>query len=118
MNDKEFTDLLLQLNNYLRMEKIFIEDPARMNDVKHAIEIARELFQDSKVYINDDPIQIGALIIRIEGFDITIRGQREIKLFQELIDKADNFEIYSIGDEHVRFAILFEQALIRLPQGK
>lgn len=118
MNDKEFTDLLLQLDDYLSREKVFIKNPARVNDVKRAMEIATELFHDSKVYISDDPIQMGALIIRIEGFDVTIRGQREIKLFQELIDKADNFEIYPIGEEEVKFSILFEHALIRLPQGK
>ena len=48
--------------------------------------------------------------------EMNVMPQREINLFTELISKADNFEIYPIGDEKVKFAILFSGALTRLPQ--
>lgn len=115
MDEKEFTGLMNELAEYLKREKIFIKNPVRFAEVERATEIAEELFADSKVTIEDDPIQMGALILKIEGFDIVVRGEREIKLFTELISKADNFEIYAVED-NIRFSILFSNALIRLPQ--
>ena len=116
MNEKEFTDLMKDLQEYLDLHKVFIKNPARFAEVQHATEIAHELFAEMEIEIQDDPLQMGALILVITGFDISARGQREINLFKELISKADNFEIYPVGDEKVKFAILFSEALIRLPQ--
>lgn len=119
MNDQEFMTLARELKEYFDAQKVFIQDPIRFAEVERATEIAREIFNDMKVAIEDDPLQMGALILCITGFDITVRGTREIKLFQELIDKADNFEIYPVGDEKVKFAILFNHVLARIPtQGK
>ena len=57
---------------------------------------------------------MGALILCISGFDITIQGEEEIALFTELISKANNFEIYPVGDDKVRFSILFANVLKRI----
>lgn len=114
MNDKEFNELMAELTDYLEREKIFIKNPARMIDVQRATEIALELFADAKVTVADDPLQTGALIVRIEAFDVTVRGEREINLFREMISKADNFELYPVGDERLNFAILFGNALKRI----
>ena len=118
LDDKEFMSLMEDFAQYLETEKVFIKNPARLAEVQHATEIAKQLFLDSKVSLEDDPLQMGALILRIEGFDVVIRGEREINLFKELISKADNFEIYPLGDERMRFSMVFSGALIRLPQGK
>lgn len=119
MNDKEFLTFMGGLKEYLDTQKVFIQDPVRFAEVERATEIAREIFNDMDVALEDDPLQMGALILCITGFDITVRGTREIKLFQELIDKADNFEIYPIGDEKIKFAILFNHVLTRIStQGK
>lgn len=115
MNDAEFLSLMGDLKEYIKAQKVFIQDPARFAEVQHATEIAKELFNDMEVTIEDDPLQMGALILCINGFDITVRGEREIKLFSELISKANNFEIYPVGNESVKFAILFNHVLIRLP---
>jgi hypothetical protein len=103
-----------KLREYLDTKKVFIQDPVRFADVERATEIANELFSDMEITIEDDALQMGALILCINGFDITVRGEREIKLFQELISKADNFEIYPVGDEKVKFAILFSKVLRRV----
>ena len=116
MDNKEFLDFIGDLKKYLNTQKVFIQDPIRFADVQQATEIAKELFKDMEVAIKDDPLQMGALILCINGFDITVRGKREIKLFQRLIDKADNFEIYPVGDESVKFALLFNGVLRRVPQ--
>lgn len=119
LNNKDFSSLMGELKEYLEAQKVFIQDPIRFAEVERATEIAREIFKDMDISVEDDPLQMGALILCINGFDITVRGTREIKLFQELIDKADNFEIYPIGDEKVRFAILFSRVLTRIAtQGK
>lgn len=119
LNDQEFLALMGGVKEYLEAQKVFIQDPIRFAEVKRATEIAREIFKDMEVSVEDDPLQMGALILCINGFDITIRGEREIKLFQALIDKADNFEIYAIGDEKVKCAILFNNILTRVStQGK
>ena len=114
MNDKQFEDFTKQLEQYLAEEKVFVKNPARMQEFQHATEIANALFQDAQISIEDDPIQMGALILRIDCFDITVRGTSEINLFSELISKADNFEIYATGDERIHIAILFNNALIRV----
>lgn len=115
MDEKEFLDLMGELKEYLESQKVFIQDPVRFAEVERATEIAREIFKDTEITVENDPLQMGALILCVNGFDITVRGTREIKLFQELIDKADNFEIYPIGEEKVKFAILFGRILRRLP---
>ena len=114
MNDSEFLRLMNALAEYLEREKIFIKNPARFADVEAATEIATELFADAKISVKDDPIQMGALIICIEAFDIVIRGEREIRLFKQLIDKADNFEIYPVGKDSLRFSMVFNGALKRI----
>ena len=118
MDDKEFERLMGELEKYLASEKVFIKNPKRIEDVQRATEIAAQLFSESEIAVDDDPLQMGALIVRIDGFDITVRGEREIELFNELVSRADNFEIYPVGDERVRFAILFNNALTRVPQEK
>ena len=115
MNDKEFITFAEHLQKYLEMEKVFIKNPARFAEVEEAFNLAQQLFADSDITIADDPLQMGALILRIEGYDIVIRGQEEIALFSELISKASNFEIYPIGDEKVKFALVFSGALTKMP---
>lgn len=114
LDEREFLSLMGKLKEYLDTEKVFIQDPVRFADVERATEIAKTLFSDMEITIEDDSLQMGALILCINGFDITVRGEREIKLFQELISKADNFEIYPVGDEKVKFAILFSKVLRRV----
>ena len=114
MNDREFIRVANAIGKYLDEKKVFVRNPARLADVERATEIAGELFSDMKIRIKDDPLQMGALILCIEGFDVTVRGEREIKLFTELISKADNFEIYPVGDESLKFSILFNGALTRV----
>lgn len=118
MTDKEFMNFVEELNEYLSTEKIFIKNRKRFDEVKQATEIANELFADAKISVVDDALQLGSLVLRIEGFDIVARGEREIVLFTQLISKADNFEIYPIGDEKIMFAVMFNNALIKVPQGK
>lgn len=114
MDDKEFMDLMNELKEYLEREKIFIQNPARYDEVVRATEIAKELFVDCDIAIKDDPIQMGAAILCIDGYDIIIRGTREIKLFSELISKANNFEIYPVGNERMRFSLLFADVFTKI----
>lgn len=125
MTDEEFMLFLTEsefaksIKEYLNEDKVFIKNPERYNDVIHAKQIAEELFQDScNITVENDPLQLGALILCIKGYDVTIQTAREMKLFKELISKADNFEIYPAGGEKLEFSIMFNDALTRLPQGK
>ena len=114
MNDKEFALLAKGLQQYLERDKVFIKNPERFAEVENAYVIAKKLFADSVVTIEDDPIQMGALILDIKGYDIVIRGQEEIALFSEMISKADNFEMYPIDNEKICFALVFSRALARM----
>ena len=118
MNDAEFMDLMGEIADYLKSEKVFIKNPARFADVNAAREIAKELFQESSITIEDDPLQTGSLCLCINCFDVIVRGEREINLFQKLISKANNFEIYPVGDENIKISIMFNDVLIKAPQGK
>lgn len=115
MNEEElFLSFINDLGTYLKTEKVFIKNPIRCAEIMQAKRIADELFGDMEVTIQHDPLQMGSLVLTIKGFDITARGQREIKLFQDLISKSDNFEIYSIGNEEIKFALMFNKALTRI----
>lgn len=108
MNEKQFLDTMTE---YLESQKVFIQNPQRMKDVSSAYELAQRLFPDSKIELKDDPIQMGAIFLCVEDFDISVR---ETEIFSKLISKADNFEIYATGDENVRISIMFSNALIRI----
>lgn len=107
-----FITFVEHLQKYLEEEKVFVKNPARFAEVEEAFNIAQQLFSDADVTIADDPIQMGALILRIEGYDIVVR---DIALFQRLIAKASNFEIYPVGDEKVKFSLVFSGALTKMP---
>lgn len=111
----EELDIILDaIDKHLKREKIFVQNPARVKEVAHSLEIAKILFPDHKTEIEDDPLQAGALILQIECTDsidsILVRGTREIELFNEMTAAMDNFEIYEI-DGHIRFAAVFNGAL-------
>lgn len=114
MNDEEFVSFAAKIDEYLKAEKTFIQDLNRTREIKNATEIAHQLFPDAKINIADDPLQMGALILCIEDFDVAVRGVTEIDLFNDMVSKADNFEIYPIGNDKVKIAILFGRVLRRI----
>lgn len=114
MNDKEFDLFARRLLQHLEQQKVFVKNPERFAEVEQAYTIAQKLFASSTVTIKDDALQMGALVINIRGYDVTVRGQEEIALFSELISKADNFEIYPTTDEKICFALVFRNALTRI----
>lgn len=111
MNDKNFMDFIERLERYLAANKVFTKNPERYAEVLTAANIAKELFQDETISIENDELQIGSLVLCVQGYDLTIRGEREIKLFTELISKADNFEVVPIGGDKIELAIMFDDAM-------
>lgn len=107
MNEEEFMELADVLEDYLEEKKVFVQNPQRMAEVNTATEIACRLFPDAEIDIEDDPLQLGAIILTIKDFDIVVR---ETEMFAQLINKADNFEIYHT-EESVKIAILFNGVL-------
>ena len=114
MNDYEFQLLLNKLHEYLATEKTFVENSIRTTEIKNAAEIAHELFPEAKICIKDNPLQMGAMILRIELADINLNSEKEIKLFSELISASDNFEIYAHQDDYIVFVLLFQNAYTRI----
>lgn len=111
MDDENFDIFAELLAEYLKMQKIFIQNPKRMVDVNSATEIACKMFPDANIKLEDDPLQMGAIILAIEDFDFPVR---EPYNFIKLISKANNFEIIHTDTEMIRIAILFANALIRI----
>lgn len=114
LTDEEFYGILTQLGEYLQTEKKFIDNPFRQTEIKDALVAARKLFPDAKIELHEDPLQLGALIIHMEMYDMNVSGETEIKLFVDIIRKADNFEIYPIDEETICFALVYQKALIRV----
>ena len=114
MNEFEFHLLLEKINEYLKEKKTFVENPFRVTEIKSAATMAHEVFPDAKLCINDDPLQTGSLYLHIELVDISISDEREINLFAEMISLCDNFEIYAHTDGYLVFALLFQNAFIRI----
>lgn len=111
MNEEQFNGFVEILTDYLKAKKVFVQNPRRMEEINVATEMVCRLFPDAQISIEDDPLQMGAVILRIEDFDIVVR---ETEDFCSIIDKANNFDIYPVGDEKVRIDILFANALIRI----
>ena len=111
---EELDIILNAIGKHLKREKVFVQNPARVKEVAHSLEITKMLFSDHKTEIKDDPLQAGALILQIDCTDaidsMIVRGEREIELFNEMTAAMDNFEIYEI-DGHIRFAAVFNGAL-------
>lgn len=114
MNEYEFQLILNKISEYLKSKKTFIENPFRVTEIKKAATTAHELFPDAKLCINDDPLQTGSLYLHIELPDINLSDEREINLFVELVSASDNFEIYAHNDGYIVFALLFQNAFVRL----
>ena len=107
MDDQKFLQFLGELKEYLEKPKMFVTNLDRARDFYRAVSTAEQLFPDSTVTIQDDPLQTGAMSLHIEATDFVVRGEREIDLFNSVIALADNFEIYSKGKDKVHFATVF-----------
>ena len=114
MEDKEFNIILEAISNHLKREKVFIQNPERMQDIAHAMKIAKTLFPDHVTEIKDDPLQTGALILQIDCTEVdtsmVLNDEDEIELFNEMVSKANNFEFYQFNG-NIRFAAVFNGAL-------
>lgn len=110
MNEEELVKLADILEEYLTENKVFVQNPERMSKVNAATEMACRLFPEAEINIEDDPLQMGAIILTIKDFDIVVR---ETEMFVEIINDADNFEIFK-DNEGIKISILFSNALILL----
>lgn len=114
MNENELMAKVFDAaGQYLAKEKVFVQNPDRIREIDAAVAIAKELFARCTVTINDDPMQLGTMYVHIEGFDMVVRGKREIEMFCDMIAKADNFELYP-KNGNVVFSAAFQNALILL----
>lgn len=115
MDEREFLDMLDGISEYLKKDKMFVLNPARIADVQRAYELAKDLFPEAEeISVVDDPLQMGALVISIKGGELSVCGPRDVTLFGELIGDADNFMIIPCVEDEIRFSILFADALIRI----
>lgn len=114
MANKEFDIIMEAISNHLKREKVFVQNPERMQDISHAFNIAKALFPDHVTEIKDDPLQTGALILQIDCTDVdasmVLNDEDEIELFNEMVSKANNFEFYEFNG-NIRFAAVFNGAL-------
>ena len=108
MTDHQFQRFLGELKEYLKQPKMFVTNLDRAREFYNAVGLAKQLFTEAKIAIEDDPLQAGAMILSVETMDIVVRGTREINLFTEMISKASNFEIYNKGKDKICFAAVFQ----------
>lgn len=118
MSNTEFYEILAKLREYLESEKVFIKNPIRVREMNRALEIINELFPDSQKEIKDDPLQMGAVILTVDGGDIVIRGERELALFSELTSLIDNFEIYPTSRDNIHFAAVMQEVYLNISNKK
>lgn len=113
MNNNEFMALARRIEQYLNENKLFIENTNRFNEFAHATAVAHDLFKDMHVYIKHDSLELGSMVLCVEGFDIIIRGQHEMHQFNEIVSKSDNFEIYP-SKESIKLSIMFNNVFKRI----
>lgn len=107
MSDQQFQHFLSELKDYLKQPKMFTTNLDRAREFYHAVDLAEQLFSDATVEIQDDPLQAGAMILCVDAMDIVVRGAKEIKLFNEMVSNASNFEIY-FSKGNIHFAAVFQ----------
>ena len=105
-NDK-FKSLLDAVQQYLNADKNFIENADRMKDVMESFYKGNELFPDAEIEIRHDELQLGALIIQIVDYQLDVSAEREIKTFNEIVSKANNFAFFPKGNDQVELTIMF-----------
>ena len=105
-NDK-FKSLLNTVEQYLNAEKSFIENADRMNDVMESFYKANELFPNAEIEIRQDALQLGGLVLQITDYQLDVSAEREIKTFQEIVGKANNFAFFPKGNDQVELTIIF-----------
>lgn len=103
-NFKQFADAI---QKYLETNKTGTINKVRCAELRDLAVMARNLFPDTNVRFEDDPLQLGRIILCIEGYDISVCGESDIRTFAELVSTADNFEISAKGDEKVEVAIMY-----------
>lgn len=101
---KNFADMMTK---YLDAEKIKTINKERFADMQRMFDIAKQLFPDMGIRFENDPLQLGRLILCIKGYGFDVSGEENIRLFAELIFNADNFEIYSNEEEVVNLDIMY-----------
>ena len=107
MNKDNFTNFTDMMERHLDAKKNYKINKERFNMMQNMFNIAKHLFADMDITLEDDPLQLGRMSLCIKGYDITVCGEADIKLFAELIFNADNFEIYANEDEKVEFNIMY-----------
>lgn len=114
MNNAEFMEILKELGAYLKEEKQFEVVQKRKKEFEEALLTAQTLFPDAGIEVHDDPLEMGALILSVENYNIEVSSSEGMELFSRLTQKADNFEIVAIEPENVRLAIVFQGVLKRV----
>ena len=105
---------LNNLQAYMKQPKVFVTDINRAKEFYTAVDIAKRLFPETEIKIKDDLLQTGAMIFEFVAFDVVVRGAMELALFSDMISLADNFEIYPISREKVRFGAVFQSVNKRI----
>ena len=107
MYNDDFKKMLDDVEQYLAIDKKFVENSDRMQDVMTACKLACELFHDAEISILQDPLQLGALILQIVDYQLDVSATRRIKTFNEIVSKSDNFAFFPSEDEKVELTIMF-----------
>lgn len=112
MTDAEFQSYLNKMAEHLSTNKQFVENPVRAREIANAFVLAKSLFPDAKIELKDDPLKMGAVIMRIEDYDIDVCGEASIRRFSAMLNKANDVEIYATEDGNARISILFNNVFV------
>ena len=105
-------ELLQQLDKYQRETKLWLVNPKRQKEFTAAYHSIREMIlaedENAIIECSESPIDDGSMSICVTTYWLTVR---EIEQFWRAINKANNFEVYPIKGDKVRFNILFEDMM-------
>ncbi len=108
-----FLSFLEMLRQWQSSPKTYIIDPVRMQLLKDIYRkivtlLKEEGYEDGdyKITIEPDPLEMGNASISFVCDDITICN---IKAFCEILQNLDNFEIYPLCDNKLRFGGVFRK---------
>ena len=114
MTDGELYEILKSLGEYLEMKKDFVANPPRYAEFEDAVRKAREIFPEAKIEVQNDPLEMGAMILHVEDFDLDVCKGNQIDRFIEILRGADNCEFYTLPNRNICIAVVYQNVLSRV----
>ena len=108
MGAEELYEMRKKLTAHLKERGESEVAPERRLEFERTLEAVRDYMPSAQIEVRDDPLQLGALIVKIEGYGFEVNGLEGVRIFSRLVETAGNFEIYPVDADRIGLAIVLQ----------